>query len=410
VTPLKRAAIAVPVAASLVGIAILWWQHRGPFVIVPSPVFEERWDAPDAPAPSSAVTVALAAGAPVASEDALTALDAASSSALARARKLQQEGQHEQAKAAFIEATGHGDTVNLRPLAEYAYALLLESDQATFDLIEIMLLTSTGESDPTLTAQSWFNLALLYSKRGVREAERAALARSLVYREQPSVRAKLAQRSTCLAEMGSRHVNAVVSIATGWKGVCTSLGLCEPGTSLSTAQARARACVISSGSASLPDESHGCEGEGPWISTFGYSMYRGSGAWIAPLVGDRFAIVRYGFGSWPAVCEGSTEVGFERLGDYAVLTQQIQILSRAPGRPLPQSGEPDAVCLEPPRLVSTAVFSLSSTKLLAAVTMVAGQPMTVELDPDAARLRLSGGDCDGYLPLDGSMQWSPTQQ
>src|SRR5512147_2719370 len=70
-------------------------------------------------------------------------LDPDEAAALAHARKLQSEGKFEQAKAAFIQATGRGETINLRSLSEYAYAMLLENDETTFDDIESMLLTST---------------------------------------------------------------------------------------------------------------------------------------------------------------------------------------------------------------------------------------------------------------------------
>ena len=54
---------------------------------------------------------------------------------------------------------------------------------------------------------------------------------------------------------------------------------------------------------------------------------------------------------------------------------------------------------------TTATFDLKTAKLLAQVSVAHGHPVEVRLDDAARRLVLSGGGCDGYLPLDGSTRF-----
>jgi len=54
---------------------------------------------------------------------------------------------------------------------------------------------------------------------------------------------------------------------------------------------------------------------------------------------------------------------------------------------------------------TTAIFDLKTAKLLAQVSVAQGHPVEVRLDAAAGRLVLSGGGCDGYLPLDGFMRF-----
>jgi hypothetical protein len=67
--------------------------------------------------------------------------------------------------------------VNLQPLVELGY-LELSQLSGNSEEAESLLRTGTTSSDATLEAQAWYNLALLYGRRGEDEAERAALTRS----------------------------------------------------------------------------------------------------------------------------------------------------------------------------------------------------------------------------------------
>jgi hypothetical protein len=114
---------------------------------------------------------------------------------LRRARQLLAEGRIEAASGAFIAASGKDQVINVRPIVERAHMLLTrgEGTSVPFTLDELAgeLEAGTVNGDAELEAQAWYNLSLLYARRGEAERERAALGRSLLRREQPSVRAKL---------------------------------------------------------------------------------------------------------------------------------------------------------------------------------------------------------------------------
>ena len=322
--------------------------------------------------------------------------------ALARARKLQSAGNIDAASQAFIEASGKGQTVNLRPIVEHAHMLLTHdtNDDTVTESLAEDLEAGAKEGDPELEAQAWYNLALLRARQGRAEAERAALARSLLVRDHASVRAKLGARPACAAEVDSFGGPEVV---TGWVEVCRTLGLCQEKDAVSEADARRRSCLTCSGTADGPDESHGCEGEGPWESTFGYSLYAMQQAWIAPAGNNRFFVANDRTGSWYSICRGSGSSQWQSEGKFAVQKLTRERLKDVPGRPIPQAHPDDGVCLALPSVTTTAVFELATARALGAVTAVDHHGVKVELDAARSRLALSGGGCDGYfVPLDGA--------
>ena len=324
--------------------------------------------------------------------------------ALARARKLQTAGNIEAASQAFIEASGKGQTINLRPIVEHAHMLLMRdtNDDAVIEWLVQDLEAGTKPGDPELAAQAWYNLALLRARQGKVEAERAALARSLLVRDHASVRAKLGARPACAAEV---HSFGGAEVVTGWVAVCRTLGLCQEKDAVSDADARQRSCLTCSGTANAPDESHGCEGEGPWESTFGYSLYAMQQAWIAPAGNDRFFVTNERTGSWQSICRGSGSSRWQSVGKFAVEELTRERLEDVPGRPIPKAHPDDGVCLELPSTTTTAVFDLATARPLGAVTTVNHHGVKVELDAEHSRLVLSGGGCDGYVvPLDGALR------
>jgi hypothetical protein len=83
------------------------------------------------------------------------------------------------------------------------------------------------------------------------------------------------------------------------------------------------------------------------------------------------------------------------------------LLDAMPGRPLPENGNEQGVCLEAPGPTTTALFSTATGKLLGAVSVPPGFDVELRIDDDARRLALSGGGCDGHVPLDGTMRFVP---
>lgn len=332
-------------------------------------------------------------------------LDTASRAALDRARKLQAEGRLEQAKAEFLRASGDGQVLNLRPLVELGY-LQLTTHGESAEEAERLLLAGTASDDPTLEAQAWFNLSKLHERQSEPEAERAALARSLSRRDHQAVRDELGARSRCVAEVGKRRATSTPTTVAGWQGVCVQLQLCSS-RDVSPAEARRTACLESSYSAAEPDVSHGCPGAGPWMSTFGYSWFSHHSGFIAPVARERYFVDLARVGAWPATCRGSITPEWKLDGAYAVVTLEDDELAQLPGRPIPQQDAQNGVCISGAGTTTTAVYALESAKLLAAVSVSARHPVQVRFDAAQKRLALSGGGCDGSVPVDGSFALEP---
>jgi hypothetical protein len=329
-------------------------------------------------------------------------LDDACRAALLRARKLQADGELERARTEFLRAAGEKQVVNLQPLVELAYMELTRGGGST-DEAALLLRAGTSSSDTTLEAQAWYNLSLLHAQKGETEAERAALARSLARRENKTVSSKLAGRSRCVAEVVNQ-TDVKPVIVSGWKQVCARLGRCDD-TVASDDDARKAACVWTRYGGE--DEIHGCAEQGPWESTWNYSWFTNDIGFIAPLSGGRFFVASGRAGGWPARCTGNWWPKFELRGTYLVTEIEQGLLDAMPGRPLPENGNEQGVCLEAPGPTTTALFSTATGKLLGAVSVPPGFDVELRIDDDARRLALSGGGCDGHVPLDGTMRFVP---
>ncbi len=324
------------------------------------------------------------------------------SPALARARKLQSEGNTEAAATAFVEAAGTGESLDLRAVVEHAWMVFQSHPED--ETLEVEFLAGTGSEDRELAAQSWYNLSRLHKAKNHLEAERAALARSLALRDNSVVRQKLAGRSPCVVEMGARNLGVQPQVVSGWTGVCEALSLCSPGEPVGSEEARRRSCVECSMSAAEPDTSHGCAGDGPWTSSSAYLHFSYSTAWIAPLHDNRFFVSSGREGSWPAICRGSSSPRWEQvshLGYVKVTTYDMAVLR---GRSVPQGDPENGGCVEAPETVSHGVYDLASGKLLAWLD-TASNVADIRVDADRRQVVLEGGGCDGYVPLDGSMRW-----
>jgi len=336
------------------------------------------------------------------------AMDPEYEAALRRARQLLAEGRIEAASGAFIAASGKDQVINVRPIVERAHMLLTrgEGTSVPFTLDELAgeLEAGTVNGDAELEAQAWYNLSLLYARRGEAERERAALGRSLLRREQPSVRAKLGARSACVAEV---HAAGGPQVVTGWVGVCRALGRCPEGETTTAAAARelvAQTCALPVDAA---DGSRGCEGDGPWESTFAHDPSASQRSFIAALGGDRFFVASLRVEGAPLRCRGSATPRFGLSGALVTVTTAHERLRAAPGRVLPQESAYEGVCLELPAATTTAVFELDTAKALGAVTVVDHHGVTVTLDAERSRLALEGGGCDGCsVPLDGAARLS----
>jgi len=238
----------------------------------------------------------------------------------------------------------------------------------------------------------------------VRQRERAALGRSLLRREQASVRAKLGARSACAAEIratGGPHVVA------GWLGVCREVGRCPAGATVTAAEAHALVGQTCALAANAPDGSRGCEGDGPWESTYAHDPGALQRSFIAPIGGDRFFVHSLRIESAPLRCRGTSTVSFSASGKVVTVTTARERLWAAPGRVLPQESVDEGTCLVLPAATTTAVFELATAKALGDVAVVDHHGVTVVLDAERARLALEGGGCDGcFVPIDGSARIS----
>lgn len=319
---------------------------------------------------------------------------------LARARKLQADLKLEEAAEAFVRATGTGQDLYYRAIAELGYFDMTQG-KASREEAEFELLVATDSPESDVRGQAWFNLATLYRDIGQPEASRAALARSLSSRDNARVRAQLGKRSACSVELGPRRAAIEPEIVTGWTGVCEHLGLCDG--QPSQAEARKNACVTAT-SAAEPPESHGCTDDPPWLSTFNYQWYAMDQAFIVPAGEGRFLVTKTRIGGWPAPCQPQNDFVVEVEGDYVRLTQRYTELQPARGHDTPQLDPENGLCWTAPEVVSVAVHSLRSAKQLTAFSTVAGFSVEARLDAAGQRLVLSGGGCDGFVRLDGSMK------
>jgi hypothetical protein len=319
---------------------------------------------------------------------------------LSRARKLQADLKLEDAAEAFVRAAGTGQDMYYRAIAELGYFDMTQGN-ASREGAAFELLVATESPESEVRGQAWFNLATLYRDLGQPEAWRAALARSLSARDNAKVRAQLGKRSACTVELGSREAPVQPELVTGWTGVCEYLGLCEG--QPSPAEARKNACVTATSAAEPPD-SHGCSGDPPWLSTFNYQWYAMDQSFIVPAGGDRFLVTKTRIGGWPAPCHPQNDFLVEVEGDYVRLTQRYTELQPARGHDTPQIDPENGLCWTAPEVVSIAVHSLRGGKPLAAFSTVGAFSVEARLDAAGQRLVLSGGSCDGFVRLDGSMK------
>lgn len=319
---------------------------------------------------------------------------------LARARKLQADLELEQASEAFVRATGRGQDIYYRAIAELGYFDMTQPKGSHEDA-EFELRVATQSPEIEVRGQAWYNLATLYRDRGQPEASRAALVRSLSARDNAKVRAQLGNRSACTVELGAREVAVEPELVTGWTGVCEYLALCEG--QPSPAEARKNSCVTSTG-ASEPPDSHGCSGDPPWLSTFNYAWYAMDQAFILPAGKNRFFVTKTRVGGWPAPCHPESDFRVESDGDYARVTYRYTELQPGRGHGTPQSDPDNGLCWSAPESVTVSVYSVHDKKQLAAFSTVDGFSITASIDAAGKRLVLSGGGCDGFLRLDGSMK------
>jgi hypothetical protein len=356
------------------------------------------------PAPSSSGSAApRTAASPVPRRPPAAPLDAGSKAALARARKLQAESNFDEAKAEFLKAWGGTGVMNLQPLVELGY-MELQSGPRSQDEATALLRAGTASGDPIIEAQAWYNLSLAYARSGEHEAERAALARSLTRRDNQTVKAKLKGRSLCVVEvLQEPAVQQTVKVVSGWQGVCERVGRCD-GTATTAAEARQQSCVTAAGAEQ--EDKHGCEGAGPWDSSWGYSWFTFQASWVAPLAHDRFFVAQGRGGGWPARCQATFWPTWSQAAPYTVAFIDESQLEPFPDRAVPLEDPENGACLESPGPDVTAVYAADTAKLLAAVRVPYDFGVTVRVDESAKRLTLSGGGCDGYVPLNGSMRFA----
>ncbi len=332
------------------------------------------------------------------------AMDPGQAAALGRARQLLSEGRIEAASQAFIAASGKDPLVTVRPVVERAHMLLTRGAGTTvpftLDELEGQLEAGTVSGDAELEAQAWYNLALLYARQGEAERERAALGRSLLRREQASVRAKLGDRAACAAEIRAIGGPQVV---TGWLGVCRKVGRCPEAATMTAAEAHALVGQTCALPATAADGSRGCEGDGPWESTYAHDPGASQRSFIAPIGGDRFFVHSVRIESAPLRCGGTSTLSFSPSSALVTVTTAQERLRVAPGRSLPQESVDEGTCLVLPATTTTAVYELATAKALGEVSVVDHHGVTVTLDVERYRLVLEGGGCDGgFVPLDGS--------
>lgn len=322
------------------------------------------------------------------------------SEAVAKARKLQADGKIDAAYAAYVAALGTDQDQDLRALGELAF-LIASHHLPETNLVEGAYLSAASTDDALLEAQVWFNLAGYYEEQKRPEEARAALARSLKRREHASARVKLGGRSPCLAQIGLPSNGP--RVVTGWQAVCKFVNACTAEEASNEAIAERRTCALVDDGSDPP----ACTDSGPWKLAHPLVNFGRQEAWVSPLGKGRFFVDTGGSMAQFNTCTGTYSTAWTVSGDYVIRTFSASPLWSVPGRPPPASGEANAMCGASPETTTTDIYEHATAKLVATVTGLDKYPVTVEIDEAQRRANLSGAGCDGYIPLDGSLQWSP---
>jgi len=324
--------------------------------------------------------------------------------ALQRARAWIAKGRLDDAERVMLDGLVTKGEINLPTLAELAYLKFHRGDDSAD--VQNAFLMAASSNDQLLAAQAWYNVSQVYSKHNLPEAERAALARSLRLRDNTFVRSKLGGRSHCTAVVAESVVPiAAPSVAKDWVTACKALRYCREPKHYTEAQARSEVCVTQGANSQEPPQIHGCADSGPWDSVFWYSNDSYGRGWISQLSSGRLFVSAWEDGSFPATCRGTTPVSWEEAGTYALATVSVESLVEGFGLLTPQGDFDKGACLAPISTKVTAVWDRVSAKLLAAVAIADRDPVVVKLDVEARQLRLSGGSCCGYVPLDGTLRF-----
>lgn len=321
---------------------------------------------------------------------------------VAKARKLQADGKIDAAYAAYVAALGTGYDPDPQALAELAF-LIASHRLPEINQVEGAYLSAASTDDPFLEAQAWFNLGTFYEERKQSESARVAFARSLARRDHASVRAKLAGRSTCLAEFG-RPVNGP-KVVGGWREVCKFVAACTTDEAVTEAVAQQRTCALVEDGSEPPE----CAGAGPWKLAHPLVNFGRHEAWVSPLSKGRYFVGNGGSMSQYNTCTGDYSTAWTRSGDYVIATYSARPLWSVPGRPPPATGEANAMCGGSHEYTDTSVYEHATAKLLATVTALDKYPVAIEIDQEQRRVNLSGSACDGFIALDGSLQWFPNK-
>jgi MYXO-CTERM domain-containing protein len=340
--------------------------------------------------------------------------------AVARARHKLSQGQEDQAISEFELAIDQEDPPDPAALGELTFVELKAGKLSAEAAVEQLRVALAAGPTRQVEAQLWFNLGLAYERLGPAGAPsaqhlewaRAAWVRSAAARSTPAVEKRLAGKSRCEVviepSLGGWSAPKVVK---GWVGVCRKLSLCSDA-GISEAEARARACVECSMSAAEPDRSHGCETEPPWESSYQYMHFSHTKAFIAPAGAGRFFVTAVGEGAWPAVCRGTSEARWELHGNLVVESVDATPMTDSRTRPTPQADAERGRCWQPLGERLVWVYELSSARALAGIRMWPGVGEAMDrvnvdysISEDGKRLELTGGGCDGFVPLDGSAKW-----
>ena len=91
---------------------------------------------------------------------------------------------------------------------------------------------------------------------------------------------------------------------------------------------------------------------------------------------------------------------------YAVALINESQLAPFPDHAATLEDPANGACLESPGPDVTAVYAADTAKLLGAVRVPSDFGVTVKVDEAAKRLVLSGGGCEGYVALNGSMRFT----
>lgn len=185
--------------------------------------------------------------------------------------------------------------------------------------------------------------------------------------------------------------------------MCKFVAECTTDEELTEATAQRRTCALVDDGGEAPE----CSGEGPWKLAHPLVNFGRHEAWVSPLGNERFFVDSGGSMSQYNTCTGDYSTAWTRSGNYVIATYTARPLWSVPGRPPPASGEPNAMCGASHEYTDTSIYEHATAKLVATVTALDKYPVTVEVDEKQRRVNLSGSGCDGFIPLDGSLQWFP---